>query len=157
LDIHPTHDGVSLKVKPHFGYVEAIKASLRQRPDWIMVSEVRSLEVMHLIESATTGTHIMSTIHAENASTIPRRMLAMANLDAGSAPILYQNIHEILDLGIRVEAKQTKNGIERFVAEIVGFDVVDNQVVSQVLYRVGDNKVRCDLLKFQKGKGGEGS
>ena len=51
-EINPGKDCVELKVdNKQFDYVKAIKACLRQNPQWILLSEARSVEVKYLIES----------------------------------------------------------------------------------------------------------
>ena len=68
--IHPESDCVALKVKEQFTYSDAIKASLRQKPDWILVSEIRSREVTYLLEAVSTGAHLLSTIHCASAQSL---------------------------------------------------------------------------------------
>lgn len=138
--IHPNKDGVSLKVNQWFSYVDAIKASLRQRPDWMMISEVRSHEIAYFLESASTGTHILSTIHAHTAQSIPKRMMHMFAQESLSDEVILLNIYELIDIGVRVEARFTKEGIQRSITEIVLFDVVDEKVHCECIYEKGNKK-----------------
>lgn len=134
-EIHPEKDSVSLKVHQRFPYTDAIKASLRQRPDWLLLSEVRSHEVVQLMESVSTGAKLISTLHADNAKSIPVRLLHMFPGVELSNEVLLQNIYQNIDVGIHVESMITDDGISRCVKEIVCFDVNPNGGPEQhVLY-----------------------
>lgn len=151
-DIHPHKDCVALRVNGNFDYVCAIKASLRQRPDWMMISEIRSVEVSHFLECASTGTHILTTIHAMDALNIPKRMMHMFKNESIANEVILKNIHELIDLGIRVEAKHTKQGIQRYIAEIAIFDVVDDEIYTELLYQKGKKKFLLPKMGKVKSK-----
>src|SRR5690554_1502657 len=119
--LHPKRDSVSLKVNEVFTYDKAIKASMRQRPNWLLVSEVRGKEVSDLLKSISTGTHLLSTIHAKCAEDIPKRMLyMMEDIDKSSEAFLGQ-LYDAIDLGIHVELQVTHEGMNRYIREIVAF------------------------------------
>ncbi len=134
-DIHPDKDCVAFRINQNFGYVDAIKASLRQRPNWMLVSEVRSHEVVHLLESISTGTHLISTIHADDAAKIPKRILHMFPDVEIYNEVLLNSIHEALDLGIYIESRISPQGVVRYIKQIVAFDCVDNHAVCVELYK----------------------
>lgn len=142
-DIFEEKDVVALRVNERFSYVDAIKASLRQRPDWILVSEVRSHEVVHLLESLSTGTHLISTIHAYDAYKIPSRILHMFEHVEISNSTILNSIHDALDIGIHLEACVSEKGITRTLKQIVCFDVNDNQPQTSLLY---DGKLHLDNM-----------
>ncbi len=75
--INPGKDCVELKVDIDFTYADAIKACLRQLPEWILLSEARSTEVKYLLESMSTGTHCITTLHTDNVVKIPDRVKNM--------------------------------------------------------------------------------
>lgn len=140
-DIHPDKDCVAFKINAGFTYVDAIKASLRQRPNWILVSEVRSHEVVHLLESISTGTNLISTIHADDAAKIPKRILHMfPNVEIYNE-VLLNSIHEALDLGIYIESRICEQGVVRTLKQIVAFDSNNNQAETFELYKVGEGLV----------------
>ncbi|NLW15846.1 MAG: CpaF family protein [Erysipelothrix sp.] len=120
--IHPERDSVSLKVSEEFTYDMAIKASMRQRPNWLLVSEVRGSEVEDLLKSISTGTHLLSTIHSRSAYDIPKRMLyMMQNIDRSSETFLKQ-LNDAIDIGVHIEHIVNETGVLRFVREIVKFE-----------------------------------
>ncbi|MEF9962260.1 MAG: ATPase, T2SS/T4P/T4SS family [Erysipelotrichaceae bacterium] len=143
-DIHPDKDCVAIKVKQSFTYADAIKASLRQRPDWILVSEVRSHEVVHLMESISTGTNLISTIHARNASSIPQRILHMFPDVEIYNDVLLHTIHEAIDLGVLIKSEISMQGVKRYIAQVVAFDCIGNDSITNTLYEKGK---KIDFIK----------
>lgn len=119
--LHPDRDSVSLKVNETFTYDKAIKASMRQRPNWLLVSEVRGKEVEDLLKSISTGTHLISTLHAKSAFEIPKRMLFMMdNIDKSSESFLAQ-LYDAIDIGVHITMEIDAMGAKRYVREIVLF------------------------------------
>ena len=59
-------------------FAAALKASLRQDPDIILVGEIRDLTTFQIaLTAADTGHLVMSTIHTTNASETLKRILSM--------------------------------------------------------------------------------
>lgn len=133
-ELQPKADCVSMKVNDRFSYQQAIKACLRQRPDWMLVSEVRSHEVVNLLQSVSTGANLLSTIHASSANHIPRRLLHMFPGVEMANEILYQMIFDVIDVGIHLESNITKKGIKRYIKEVVAYEVIDDVPVATPLY-----------------------
>lgn len=133
-NLHPLKDGVMLKINQNLNYRQAIKASLRQRPDWLLLSEVRGDEVVELLQAVSTGANLISTIHAENAKTIPQRILHMfPGNEITNAKLLY-NIHESIDYGIHIKSKVSDKGISRYIDQVCRFEVKDNKYQSIIIY-----------------------
>jgi pilus assembly protein CpaF len=124
--LYPHLDCVSMKVNDQFTYQDAIKAALRQRPDWILVSEVRSKEVYYLLQSMSTGTHCLSTLHAPNASLIPQRLIHMIPGHDLSYEQMLALIHDAVDIGVHIQSIITKKGITRFIKEVVLFSIKEH-------------------------------
>lgn len=134
-DIFPHKDHVMFKVQEHFDYERAIKTSLRQRPDWICISEVRGGEIIHLLQSVSTGTSLMSTIHAESASAIPFRMMVMMPGSQLTNQSLNTLIHDTVDFGVHLEVISSTSGISRRIREIVHFRVdSEYRPIKQIIY-----------------------
>ena len=145
-DIHPEKDCVAFKINDNFTYVDAIKASLRQRPNWILLSEIRSHEVVHLLESVSTGTHLMSTIHTDDAKKIPKRMLYMfPNVEIYNE-VLLNSIFEAIDLGIYIESNISSKGVKRKIKEITYFESHQQITSSHTIYHYDKNELHLELL-----------
>ncbi len=54
---------------------DLLKSSLRQRPDYIIVGEIRGEEAYTLFQSISVGHGGMCTIHAEDVSAVEKRLL----------------------------------------------------------------------------------
>ncbi len=123
--IHPDRDSVELKVdENHFTYTQAIKASLRQMPDWILLSEARGDEVRHLMESLTTGHYCITTVHTDDVRKIPDRIVNMV-ADSLTAERIRRDVFGFLDIAIMVCQRRDHS---RFIAQIGAFDKVTGQV-----------------------------
>ena len=66
----PTQSGVA-----QLGLYDLLKSALRQRPDYIIVGEIRGEEAYTLLQAISTGHGGISTIHADSVSTAVKRML----------------------------------------------------------------------------------
>ncbi len=53
---------------------DLLRAALRQRPEYVLVGEVRGVEAHTLFQAMATGHITMSTIHAESADTVVKRL-----------------------------------------------------------------------------------
>ncbi|MBS3990725.1 MAG: type II/IV secretion system ATPase subunit [Erysipelothrix sp.] len=145
--LYPYLDSVSMKVSEQFNYEDAIKAALRQRPDWILVSEVRSKEVFYLLQSMSTGTHCLSTLHSSTAKLIPQRLMHMIPGHDLSYDQMIALIHDAIDIGVHVHSVITKKGIHRCIREVVLFRLDElNQPHCEVFY---DNSVELSKLQSE--------
>lgn len=131
--LHPSRDCVALKTSKVMSYDDAIKASLRQRPDWLLLSEVRGSEAFELLKCVSTGLHLISTIHARSAKEIPNRLLFMMNGASIDSVSMLAQIETLFDVGIHIDLLHTSKGIVRRVREIVVF----NQGSTVTIYQHG--------------------
>jgi len=53
---------------------DLLRTALRQRPEYVLVGEVRGVEAHTLFQAMATGHITMSTIHAESADTVVKRL-----------------------------------------------------------------------------------
>ena len=144
--IFPHRDIVAMKTNNIASYSDALVACMRQNPIWILLAEVRSAEaVMAVRNSISSGHHIISTIHADKASSIPMRMYALLE---GSQDIeqYLSSIHRYVQIGIYVKGYYSKalNRFQREIMEICEFYVDDetNRPLSNMLYsKTLDGKV----------------
>lgn len=122
-------------------YRDLIKASLRNNPEWAIISETRGDDAASVLEVALTGHSIMTTIHAKNALSIPMRMIDMIVENSNqNTEIVGNNIVEYLPIGIHMKTEITPTGIRRFISEIVEYTGYSNGRVSgNVLYKVTKN------------------
>lgn len=148
-NIHPESDCIALKVTDRFTYSDAIKASLRQKPNWILVSEIRSHEVVHLMEAVSTGAHLLSTIHCGNALAIPKRMMQMFPDGYLHGSLKQELMYEAIDIGIYLTSSITSTGIKRWIDQVVIFES-EPTCKGIVIYE--DQKLYLDRLSDQMKK-----
>lgn len=137
-DINPGKDCLELKVGKTFTYTDAIKESLRLLPQWVLLSEARSTEVQYLIESVSTGTKCITTLHADDVRKIPDRVVHMVGGESKS-DIVENSVYNFFDVGILVDKFQ---------------DSVDGHIwrrISQVCLFTRENRENKCILLVQNG------
>jgi flagellar protein FlaI len=106
-------------------------AALRQRPEYMIVGEVRGKETMAVFQAMATGQITYSSIHADSVTSIVRRL--------ENPPI---NIPRILILGlnlialqaqVRVKNKRTRRIKE--LVEIIGVDPTTNEIITNTVFK----------------------
>ena len=143
--IFPHRDIVAMKTNNIASYSDVLVTCMRQNPRWILLSEVRSAEaVMAVRNSISSGHNILSTIHADKASSIPNRLYSLleSNLDLEQ---FLRSIHRYVQLGVHVKGYYSKERqkFHREIAEVTEFYVTeDNEAKCNVIYKkTPDGKV----------------
>ncbi len=115
---------------------DLVRNSLRMRPDRIIVGEVRSEEVLDMLQAMNTGHEgSMTTIHANSARDALSRMEAMVGMsglplsDASIRQTIARALNIILQLGRGTDGRRRVLS----VAEITGTE--GSTVVMQEIYR----------------------
>ena len=144
--IFPHRDIVSMKTNNIASYTDILEACMRQNPKWILLSEVRSAEaVLAVRNSISSGHYILSTIHADKASSIPNRMYSLLESNQDLDQFM-SSICRYIQLGIYVRGYTDKatHNFKREIAEVTEFYVTNdtNEAKHNVIYRKGaDGKV----------------
>ncbi|MEM2129746.1 MAG: type II/IV secretion system ATPase subunit [Candidatus Bathyarchaeia archaeon] len=125
-----THFGVE-KEAADITLFDLLKAALRQRPDYIIVGEIRGAEAYTLFQAVSTGHLGMSTLHAESVEAavyrlesepmnIPRTLIAGVDL------ILIQK-------KVECNGKPVRKTI--ITSEIVGLDPRSGEILTNEVYK----------------------
>ena len=136
--IYPNRDIVAMKTNNIASYSDVLVTCMRQNPKWILLSEVRSAEAVTAVRnSISSGHNILSTIHADKASSIPYRLYSLleSNIDVNQ---FMTTIYRYIQLGVHVRARYDKEngGFMREVCEVCEFHVTkDNVPESNIIYR----------------------
>lgn len=143
--IFPHRDIVAMKTNNIASYTDVLVTCMRQNPIWILLSEVRSGEaVLAVRNSISSGHHILSTIHADKASSIPMRMYSLLESSQDIEQFL-GSIHRYVQIGIYVKGYFSKvlNRFQREIIEVCEFYVDDdNKPMTNMLYQKSlDGKV----------------
>ena len=106
-------------------------AALRQRPEYMIVGEVRGKEAMAIFQAMATGQITYSTIHADSIASIVHRL--------ENPPI---NIPRILILGLNLIAIQAQVRVKnqrtrriKELVEIIGIEPTSNEIVTNTVYK----------------------
>lgn len=121
--INPDKDSLVLKITPQFSYTQAIKESLRLLPEWVLLSEARSTEVKYLMESVSTGTKCITTLHTDDVRKIPDRIVNMIG-DINQEEIIKNQVYSFFDIGILIDKEEeAQTGrIKRWISQVCFFD-----------------------------------
>lgn len=150
-DINPGANCVELKVDEElFSYTKAIKTALRQNPQWVLLSEARSVEVKYLLECFSTGLHGLTTLHTDDTRKIPDRIANMMQ-DAYAAARLENDIYNFINVGVLLRKKITGDNIKRVVDQICFFDRVGNKNYKTLVVE-GGKLISMDLTDNIKKK-----
>lgn len=80
-------DGVAVEVlRSRSSFAGCVRLALRQRPDLIVLGEVRGSEALAMLEAAATGHPGICTIHAPDALTALRNLERFATLEGLASP-----------------------------------------------------------------------
>ena len=136
--IYPNRDIVAMKTNNIASYTDVLVTCMRQNPIWILLAEVRSAEaVLAIRNSISSGHHIMSTIHADKAASIPMRMYSLLESSQDTDQFL-SSIHRYVQLGIYVKGYMSKkhNRFQREILEVCEFYVDDdNKPCTNIIYK----------------------
>ena len=112
--INPGKDCVEIKISDTFGYSEALKASKRQLPTWVLLAEARGEEVRFLMENISAGVHCLTTVHLDDVSKLPDRLRNMGQT------INENDVYSFIDIGVQIRSV-VKEGekIKRKVAQVI--------------------------------------
>jgi len=109
---------------------DLLKASLRQRPDYIIVGEVRGEEAYTLFQSISVGHGGLCTIHAENVETVEKRLLTNP---MNIPPLLIPMMNVIVSIArAKLRGATVRRVIE--VSEITGVQGDTGRAMFQKVY-----------------------
>lgn len=139
---------------------QLVKASLRMRPDRIVIGEVRGGEVFDMINAMNTGhSGSLSTGHANSISGMIKRLESMF-MQAVDFPVeaIRNQISEGIDVIVHMSRMKTGN---RKVVEIAEIDRVENGVIiTNRLYSddggmTGNRIIHREKLETMNGRTGD--
>lgn len=108
-----------------------LKESMRQRPDYIIVGEVRGNEAYILFQQIATGHPSLATIHAEN---MPKLVDRLTTQPISLPPTLVSSLDLIVFLtGMKYKGRFVRRVSE--VLEMVRFDQKTNEPVVNTLFK----------------------
>jgi flagellar protein FlaI len=118
------------KVVGEVDMYELLRAALRQRPQYMIVGEVRGVETYTMFQAMATGHTVYSTMHADSVKSMVYRL--------ENPPI---NLPRILLSALRIVVLQAQVRIGkgaarriRSIVEIVGIEPDTNELITNTVY-----------------------
>jgi flagellar protein FlaI len=108
-----------------------LTAALRQRPEYMIVGEVRGKETMAVFQAMATGQITYSTIHADSVASIVHR-LENPPINIPRILILGLNVI-ILQAQVRVRGQRTRRIKE--LVEVIGIEPTSNEIITNTVYK----------------------
>ena len=110
---------------------DLLKAAMRQRPDYVIVGEVRGTEAFTLFQAMATGHGGLSSIHCDSVSSAFNRLESEPmNIPKTLLPIL-----DVVILQSRVRLADHTTRRVRDVVEVVELDPVSKEIITNEVFR----------------------
>ena len=109
---------------------DLVRAALRQRPNYILVGEVRGKETYIMFQAMATGHSTYSTMHADSVKSMVNRL---ENPPINCPRILLTALRNVL---IQAQVRVGNDLVRRMkqVIEIVGFEPETNELITNTVY-----------------------
>ncbi|MEM2934842.1 MAG: type II/IV secretion system ATPase subunit, partial [Candidatus Thermoplasmatota archaeon] len=122
------------------GMFELLKAALRQRPEYILVGEIRGQEAVVLFQAMATGHTVYSTMHADSIFSVVHRLEG----EPISIPRIQLQALDIVAIQglIRIGKKRARRINE--VVEVVGIDPTTDDLLTNDVFRWNPRKDNFD-------------
>ena len=126
-----TRESFDMKGRGEINMYELLRAAMRQRPEYIVVGEVRGKECQTLFQAMSTGHVTYSTIHADSVSSIVHRV--------ENPPMdVPRNMFSALDfVCIQVQVQMGGKRIRRNkrIVVIIGIDPRTNELITNEVFK----------------------
>jgi flagellar protein FlaI len=127
---------------------ELLRQALRQRPEYIIVGEIRGKEAMTLFQAMNTGHTTYSTMHADSVNTVISRLEG----DPINVPRVMIQALDILCIQIMIQLEGQKHGQKvRRMDSMIEFTGIDQQTQDLRFNELYSLDTRTDTFK----KGGK--
>jgi len=109
---------------------DLVRAALRQRPNYIIVGEVRGKETYTMFQAMATGHPTMSTMHADSVKSMVNRL---ENPPINTPRILLTALNFVI---IQTHARIGDSIVRRIkqIVELVGFEPETNELITNTVY-----------------------
>jgi len=109
---------------------DLLRAAVRQRPDYLLVGEVRGKEAYTLFQAMATGHLGMGTIHGESASSVIHRLES----EPMNIPKPLLTMIDAITVQLRTEVNGKPARRTRAVTEIVGLDPKTRELITNEVF-----------------------
>jgi flagellar protein FlaI len=122
--------GVDGKAAGGVDMYDLVRAALRQRPNYIMVGEVRGKETYTMFQAMATGHTTYATMHADSVKSMVHRL---ENPPISCPRILLSALNNVI---IQKHARVGSSVVRRIIemVEIVGFEPETNELITNTVF-----------------------
>ena len=148
-----TREALSTNASGEIDMFELLRAALRQRPEYIIVGEIRGKEAATLFQAMNTGHTTYSTMHAGSIQAVVNRLLN----DPINIPNMMLQALNIVCIQQLVYMNGQRARRVKTIVEITGIDQKTNNLRINELYkwnsvddsyeRLGDSTVLADIME----------
>jgi len=134
---------------------DIFRATLRMRPDRVVVGEIRGGEALDIVQAMTSGHGgCMGTLHATYPRDTLTRMETMAMMSDVDMPLAAMRAQIGSGIQIIVQVARLQDGSRKVthITEVLGFDIARQAYTLQDLFvrrysgMTGDNQIRSRLV-----------
>jgi len=128
-----------------------VRASLRMRPDRIIVGECRSGEALDMLQAMNTGHDgSMTTGHANSPQEMIQRLQVMVMEAGEDMPVtaIRQQISAAVDLIVQIQRQRDRSRKVTHISEVVGYDPVEGEVVMEDIFKLVERQDGDSELRF---------
>ncbi len=132
---------------------ELLKAALRQRPEYIIVGEVRGKEALTLFQAMSTGHTTYSTMHASDVQTVVNRL----ENEPINVPHVMMQALGVISIQMQTYVNEVRVRRTKTIVEITGLDARTGSLRINELYtwdpqndtfkRAGDSYVLNEIMR----------
>jgi len=128
--------GADGKAAGEIDMYDLVRAALRQRPNYIVVGEVRGKETYTMFQAMATGHTTYSTMHADSIKGMVNRL---ENPPINCPRILLTALRNVI---IQIHARVGMDMVRRIkqLTEIVGFEPETNELITNTVYEWDQGK-----------------
>lgn len=116
---------------------DLFRATLRMRPDRLVVGEIRGGEALDLVQAMTSGHGgCLTTLHATYPRDTLSRLETMCMMSDIDMPLLAMRIQVASGINGIVQVGRLRDGSRKVthITEVLGFDVVKGEYLTQDIY-----------------------
>ncbi len=128
-----------------------VRASLRMRPDRIVVGECRSGEALDMLQAMNTGHDgSMTTGHANSPTEMIQRLQVMVMEAGEDMPVtaIRQQIAAAVDVIVQIQRQRDRSRKITHISEVVGYDAAEGEVVMEDIFTLAELPDGGRALRF---------
>ena len=118
---------------------DLVRASLRMRPDRVVVGECRGGEALDMLQAMNTGHDgSLTTGHANSPAEMMQRLQVMV-MEAGEdmpASAIKQQIASAVDVVVQIARQRDRARRLTHISEVVGYDAERDQIIIEDIFRL---------------------